>query len=215
MRVLSTLVLLACVARAAAAQQPAAPSDSTDHPIWVSVSAGGLRGTPISDKASNGGWHLQTSAPVTVAFSMPLWGRTLGVRVQSGGINMRFTGPSCADCAGRVQATTTLATYNRTMPIGASAFNTEVEYVVGLTSWTGLNGRRGDQLPSVGATRDFTYGLSLGWSRVMSDRLDALLMIDALSLTHRVGSASATGVRGSGQVMLYGLRAGARMQFGH
>jgi hypothetical protein len=214
MRALSTLIVLACVARAAAAQKPDAPSDTTDRPLWFSVSAGGLRGAPISDRASNGGWRLQTSAPVTVAFSMPLWGRTLGLRAQTAGINMRFTGPSCTDCAGRVQATMTLATYNNTRQIGNSAFNTEIEYVIGMTSWTGLRGRDGNQLPAAGAAHDFTYGLSVGWSRVMSDRLDALLMIDALSLTHRIGSASVTGVRGGGQVMLYGLRAGARMQLG-
>ena len=214
MRVLSTLVLLACVAHALAAQQPAAPNDSTDHPIWVSVSAGLLRGTPISDRASNAGWHLHTSAPVTVAFSMPLWGKTLGLRAQTAGINMRFTGPPCIDCAARVQSTATLLTMNTTSQIGNSAYNTEIEYAIGMVSWTGLRGRNGDQVPTSGAAHDFAYGLSLGWSRLMNDRVDALLMIDVLSLTHAIGKAEITGVHGSGQVLLYGMRAGARMQLG-
>ncbi len=213
-RALSTLIVLACAAPIAAAQSPGAPADSADHPIWVSVSAGALRGAPISDKASNGGWHLQTSSPVTVAFSMPIFGKTIGVRAQTAAIPLRFTGPSCADCAGRVQGTATLATLNQTAPIGNSAYNVEIEYALGVTSWTGLRGLSGNQLPSPGAVHDFTYGLSLGWSRILSDRFDALLMIDVLSLTHRVGSASVTGVRGNGQVTLYGLRAGARMQLG-
>lgn len=214
MRVLSTLIVLACVARAAAAQQPAAPKDTSDHPIWVSVSAGVLRGSPISDRASSGGWRLKTSAPVTVAFSMPLFGKTLGLRAQTEGINLRFTGPACSNCAGRVQGTATLLTMNKTAQLGNSAYNTEVEYAVGVTSWTGLRGRNGDQLPTVGAAHDFTYGLSVGWSRVMNDRFDALVMIDVLSLTHALGSASVTGVRGSGQIFLYGVRAGARLQLG-
>jgi len=214
MRALSTLVLLACVARTAAAQQPAAPSGSSGRPIWVSVGAGALRGAPISDKASGGGWHLQTSAPVTVTFSMPLWGQTIGLRAQTASINLRFTGPACADCAGRVQGTATLATWNKTSQMGNSAYNTEIEFALGMMSWTGLKGRDGNQLPASGAVHDFAYGLSYGVSRVFSDRLDGLLTLDVLSLTHPIGSASATGVRGSGQVTLYGLRAGLRMQLG-
>jgi len=205
---------MACVAQASAAQQPDKPSNPPDTPIWISVSAGGLRGVPVSDKASNGGWHLQTSAPVTVAFAMPLWGQTIGLRAQTSSINLRFTGPSCADCAGRVQATATLATLNKTSQIGNSAYNTEIEFALGMTSWTGLRGRDGNQLPAAGAVHDFTYGISFGWSRVLSDRLDALLMLDILNLTHAIGSASVTGVRGNGQITLYGLRAGARLQLG-
>jgi hypothetical protein len=113
-----------------------------------------------------------------------------------------------------VQGTATLATWNKTSQMGNSANNTEIEFALGVMTWSGLRGLDGNQLPAAGAVHDFTYGLSLGWSRVLSDRFDALLMLDILNLTHAIGSAGNTGVRGNGQITLYGLRAGVRMQLG-
>ncbi len=197
------------------AQGSGAPADTAALPIWVSASFGAMRGTNISDKASHGGWHLNTSSPVAVAASMPLWGRTVGVRVQASSVNMRFSGPSCASCAARVMATTTLGTMNVTNQIGSSAFNTEFEVGLGVTSWTGLRVDGGSSTNASSAVHDFTLALSGGVSRILSDRFDALLMVDLLSMSHPLAPVTESGLRTGGQLTLYAARLGARLRIGH
>jgi len=210
----STLVLIALVARAATAQSPSVPTDTSSRPVWLSAGVGAMPGPAVSDKASNGGWHLKMSAPVTVALSSVLFGQTLGVRVQTAEIPMRFTGAACASCDGQVRALVALATYNRTTPLGDTPWNVEFEFGLGMTRWSGLRGRGSDELPAIGTVQDVSYAFSIGWSRVFSDRLDGLLMLDAVSATHAIGSAVVTGVRNNGQIALYALRTGARLRLG-
>ena len=164
----------------------------------------------MSDAASGANWALGKSTARRVSLDYGPREGSIGVAYAQATVPLTFTSASCSGCRSQVTAQQAMAHYRVVTPLFGAALFSVTELSVGATRWSELQG----QIAPITPTTDLTYGISLGASLPVGDRVELTGLYDASRLKHKAQNITTPGSTSIVTVGLTTLRFGARIRLG-